>query len=428
MIRRLLLLAALVYAPVALAGSPPNILLIIIDTLRYDGLACDGNASIQTPTIDGLAAKGLRFERHYANASWTRPSVASILTGQYPHEHGVFDRNDILSLGVPTIGSQLRTAHYRSYAVSANSNFSALTGLAGGFQEFVLFDSFHPTTAITPAVTVIDRVLELLPHVRTPWFLTVLIVDPHEPYHPPAPYDTLYDTPYPHAPTGHVPFTPFIATPATIPSARDRRHYRALYDGEITYADGQLARLLDKIDLHSTLLILTADHGQGLWQHFEAGHGHTVFDTLIHVPLIIAGLTVPHREVTALTESVDLYSTILHVAGVQSDRNGCDLLAPPCPPRTPAVVVEERIDGFDLAAVITGNAKLILDRKTRRVDHYDLQADPGEINPLSPSLDAAAVERIVSEGSTGPQTSGRVNIDERTREQLRSLGYARTGR
>jgi arylsulfatase A-like enzyme len=408
------------------AAQQPNILLVVIDTLRYDALHCDGNDAVQTPTIDALAAAGTRFAHAYVNASWTRPSVASILSGDFPHRHGVIDRGGRLTATTHTIPGELRrNAGYRTAIISANPNISTNFGFGFPFDEFLSFGMVTMHIPTTPANVVIDRAVKLIPSLTSPWFLFVFLVDPHEPYTPPAPYDTMYDQPYPGAPNGQLVGNKFITDPADIPNARDLRHYRALYDGEVAFTDHELARLLTVIDSTSTLVVLTSDHGQGLWQHMQPFHGYTLYDSLIHVPLILRGPGIRVRRVVSVrVQSVDLYPTLLHFVGVpvEPGKSGRDLLHLAGP--TPPILAEEKLDGFDLASVIVGDQKLILNRKTKATERYDLRADPGERHPVPAAAPTALLDTLAQlTGQAVPPSATQPACDEHTEAQLKALGY-----
>jgi arylsulfatase A-like enzyme len=126
---------------VALAGchrsTPPNILLYVVDTLRFDGVHCNGNDGVQTPAMDRLAHDGVRFTRAYANASWTRASMGSLLSGEYPSTHGAVGRADGLREGIVTLPARLHALGYRTAAIIANPNIGSTFGFASGFDEFI---------------------------------------------------------------------------------------------------------------------------------------------------------------------------------------------------------------------------------------------------------------------------------------------------
>ncbi|HVM94854.1 MAG TPA: sulfatase-like hydrolase/transferase, partial [Candidatus Acidoferrales bacterium] len=177
------------------SSPPPNIVLYVVDTLRFDALHCDGNGNVQTPAMDRLALDGMRFTRAYANASWTRPSMGTLLTGTYPTVHGAVGRNDALRRGVHTLAGSLRSAGYRTAAVYANANIGPEFGFGEGFDDFIALrparfvnDPTVPRNEVGTADNVVNRAIEWLRgRDRRPFFLLVFTVDPHAPYEPPAP-------------------------------------------------------------------------------------------------------------------------------------------------------------------------------------------------------------------------------------------------
>ena len=174
----------------AAAARLPNVLLYIVDTLRADSLGAYGNKRIDTPAIDRLAREGVLFESMFANSSWTRPSIATILTGLYPTQHGTQGRDARLSPDVTTLADRLSTAGYTSAFATANPN----TGTYFGFdrRSSTLLEFYEPTATgagghelITASDRMTEEAIQWLESAPEPFFLTVLTIDPHTPYAPP---------------------------------------------------------------------------------------------------------------------------------------------------------------------------------------------------------------------------------------------------
>jgi choline-sulfatase len=433
-------------------SPPPNILLYVVDTLRYDAVECDGNDTIRTPAMDRIAQEGLRFARAYAAASWTRPSMASLLTGVYPSTHGAIGRTDALRAGMPLLASELRRLGYRTAAVYANPNIGRPFGFAEGFDDFIdlyparyVHDQSVSRERVGTADNVVNRAIAWLQaRPATPFFLLVFSVDPHAPYEPPAPYNTLYDGDYSGPIDGSIKTVFGLLAAAKLgqlPAARDIRHLRALYDGEVAFNDAQLSRLLvelDRLQLASrTVLLLTSDHGEEFYEHGFGDHGHSLYDELIHIPLVVRwpGHIAPARVYADAVQLIDLYPTLLHIAGGRASaapgRDLLDLLLGGDGARvTSMAYAEENLDGHNLRAVILDHRKLIYDAARPAPLTFDLQTDTAEQHPM-PSLPPPDLMMVMDQvarnsqpaAAGAPRRIRRDDLPQSVREAMESLGY-----
>ncbi len=422
-------------------------LLYVVDTLRFDAVHCNGNDAVQTPAMDRLAQEGVRFTRAYANASWTRASMGSLLTGEYPSVHGAVGRPDPLRAGVTTLATQLRARGYRTAAIIANPNIGSTFGFAAGFDEFVELYEPHaghqavqPEQLIATAERVVDRAQEWLHHnTATPFFLLVFTIDPHAPYTPPAPYNSMYDPDYQGTVDGSFKSLFGLALLGKTPPEREIRHLLALYHGEATFNDAQLGRLLTTLDsdqrlADSTLVAVTADHGEEFWEHGARDHGHTLYEELIHVPLIIrsprslAGGTVINNVV----QLADIAPTLLRLAGgTPSSGAGHDLsglmTGRESTPPAASVFAEEDLDGHRLHALVTASRKLIVDAAQPRPLTFDLQDDPGEQHPLPGSAPQDLLDAIheieARDRPPAESTAPPIHVPESVRQAMEALGY-----
>jgi arylsulfatase A-like enzyme len=272
-----------------LCSPHPNLVLITIDTLRADHVGVYGDAAAETPTLDALARRGVRFARARSAAPLTGPSHATILTGVYPPQHGVRDNvNFVLDNRHPTLAGLLKEKGYRTAAFVGAYPLASAFGFGRGFERFG--EGFHETAALgqgaeRPGNEVADAALEWLASTgRDPFFVWIHLYDPHAPYTPPAPYAERF---------------------------RDRP-----YDGEIAFADAQVGRVLEALRTArrdaNTLVVVLSDHGEGLGEHGEATHGMLVYDSTLHVPWIMAGPGVPAGRVVAdEVGTVDVLPTLL---------------------------------------------------------------------------------------------------------------------
>ena len=427
--------------------SAPNILLYVVDTLRADAVGCYGNSSVHTPGIDRLAHEGTRFARAYANASWTRPSMGSLLTGEYPSTHGAIGRDDTLRLGIPTLPTRLHARAYRSAAIVANPNIGSSFGFADGFAEFIELYQPHaghtivlPEELNAPANRVVDEAIGWLgAHTSTPFFLFVFSVDPHAPYTPPPPYAQMYDPDYTGTVDGTLKSISMLGMDGP-PPVREIRHLRALYDGEVAFNDSQLARLLTELDrLHlsdNTVVVFTSDHGEEFYEHGRRDHGHTLFEELVHVPLIVrwpnripAGALQP-----GAVQLVDLFPTLLHIAGASpSDGPGRDLLEMTLGGPTSVASMafaEENLDRHELRMVVREQRKLIYDAAQPQPLTFDLSRDAGEHKPIPgvPPQDLMLAIEAIERKNHPPRSSAArllapTQLPESARRAMEALGY-----
>jgi len=393
----------------------PNVLLVVVDTLRADHLTSYGYPRDTAPRIDELLARrGVVLEQAWSQAPWTLPSVVSFLTGRYPGELLTDDKIEYgIPPGAPSLAERFRRLGYRTAGFIANPTMHAGNGFARGFETFYTPDAkvsslrLHGDTITTRAVP------WLRDHAGEPFFAYVHFVDPHDPYLSPgveATGITPFDPDYTGTVSGEWPHGLFTGQLELPDPQRDLRHLEALYDSEVRFVDGQVGHLLDALPpavLADTLVVLTADHGEELFDHGWWKHGLTVFQEQLHVPFVVrwdrrlpAG-----RRVAAPVELVDLVPTLLAAVGEPPPpaADGSDLLpllagGPPADSRH-ADFAQHLAGGPLRAAVRLGDWKLALfDRQARyepenalqrthyrvalgrlaRVALYNLADDPGE--------------------------------------------------
>jgi arylsulfatase A-like enzyme len=321
-------------------AEPPtgyNVLLISLDTLRADHLSCYGYKRATSPRIDEVAKEGVLFENAVAASNWTVPSHMSMLTSLYPSWHGVETTKSHLGDAVPTLAQVLAKQGYTTAAFVTGSSLDHKFGFSHGFQ---LYDDFtaismcetnlfedHPANSTTVFDVPTDHVITnlatlwLKKHGQEKFFLFLHYWDCHSDYIPPAPYDRLFDPGYKGKENGRNVFDREKEIESGI-APRDLAHLMALYDGEIAHTDdhvGQVLQLLREMGLaEKTLLIIVADHGEGFLEHGKIFHGNTLFEELIHVPLILRlpGVIPAGRRIKDNVSQVDLMPTVLRLLGV----------------------------------------------------------------------------------------------------------------
>lgn len=376
---------------------PPNLILITVDTLRADHLGAYGYRRATSPNLDALAKESLLYRRAFSQAPETNPSLSSLMTSHYPHETQVLRNFHQLQPGAVTLAELLKNHGWRTGAVVSNYSLRRGSGFEQGFEEY---DDRMDDLA-TPTWEGVERVAPKTTAAALDWlrrhrgdrfFLWVHFMDPHAPYTPPSPFNTLFANEQPdqvtHLPilsglaggtgTGGIPFYAQLGT------RTDAHYYVSQYDGEIALFDHGLGELIREVRtlglLERTLVILTADHGEGMGEHdYYFNHPEFVYSELIHVPLLIRlpGLSPASREVSEPVALVDVLPTILHALSLESPKvmKGQNLLNP-----QPRPIWAETYFAASKTAVIVNGLKLIVSEG--RPSLYDLNQDFHETRDL----------------------------------------------
>ncbi len=389
------------------AAARPDVILIMIDTLRPDHLGSFGYGRDTSPAIDRFAAESLRFENAYAHAPVTRISVATLLTGLLPHETGILDA-PVLPRAVDTLAERLARQGYRTEAVIGNYVLRAGRGYEQGFERYDDEMSQVESQREWPeriAEHTTGRAIERLEQAGDqPLFLWIVYQDPHGPYTPPYAFAERFLREDPAEPRT-VPLNDGLSGRGGVPSyqqfrgSRDYHAYVSHYDGEIRYLDGQLRRLFDALKVQGrwddALIVLTSDHGEGMGEHdYYFAHGEYLYEDQIRVPLVLrhgAGMSGVRRDRVRL---VDVAATILAAAGLPPDPRlrGRDLREPRADGADVFAAMQSPLvaDG-DAFALVRGGYKLIHTPGAERWELYDLIADPSETTDLAD--DPAHAER-----------------------------------
>jgi arylsulfatase A-like enzyme len=454
--RILFLLLALALTAPATASTPgqadrpaPDLLLITVDTLRADALGAYGNPLVYTATLDRLARNSRLFSAAQSHVPITNPSHASMLTGRYPPEHGATNFGIRIHPEIPTLATLLRAAGYRCAAfVSGFSLAAEVSGLERGFE--IYDDDWPEGAAERPADVTVRRAVHWLREIPRdqPIFLWIHLFDPHKPYLPPRIFGRLREPGY-RGPTtapahgqlvlaqNQAPAEPEPAAGVIDPRELERNRNR--YLGEVDFVDRQLTRLLRRLArfqrLDNTCLVLTSDHGESFSHGYYFRHIDRLYQSLLHVPLIIATPGVTPGIDRQLCAMIDLLPTLAAILPIDAPPGlpGTNLL-----PRKSTPGHQPR--PFELAHVPGRSSKLSLgpllsandrDRKLIRLlarqtfEAYNLARDPGETRSLdSPwsDLDSAIQEYRKLFTSTPAEEP---ELDEEALETFRRLGYVR---
>ena len=437
-----------------------NVLFIVVDTLRADHLPAYGYDQGKTPHLDAFAKDAVRFAEAFSNASWTRPSFASMFTGRYASSHGVMSKESALADAAVTIAESFKKGGYATGGVVTNFNVAPFFNFQQGFDEYVyitpdfLFGA-SDTAAKLSLVQIVRRVDEtvrgklnrvkpgstyhdaaavngeieafLARTQRAPWFLFAGYMDPHDPY---------FEHPYNgfgYSRAAHV---------KPLPEEADR--LRTLYDGEITFWDEHFGKLLASLKskgLYDDLtIVVTADHGEEFMDHGGFWHGTTLYDEQIHVPLFVklpkgerAGTSVSHW-----VESVDIMPTLLArqnitvpeaVQGVDLFRGKEQAFAEESHEGNVLKALRLSRNGAELKVVVAnkGNPRGLAERELYRVD-TDVRE---QTNLADKDRDALAhgessLEQAEKQAKVGALKARAVDLsmDKAAEERLKALGYA----
>jgi arylsulfatase A-like enzyme len=304
----------------------PNVVLVVIDTLRADRLGVYGHERHPSPELDALAGRGTLFGTAYSSASWTWPSTASLLTSLSPPEHGVTDPTSCyVSDGLVTLAEVFQDHGFTTAAFSSNPLVSADKNFDKGFESFREY-------RWDPASVVLGDASDWLRRMgRYRFFLYLHLIDPHGPYEPDAEFVERFALPVPrrYSESGHKRLVDAVRLSRDVDYAqleRNSEYLSSLYDGEVATADkalGGLFALLEELGLaERTVIAVTSDHGEEFLDHGMMGHGRQVYPESVEVPLILAGPGVPRgARVDVPVENRFLGPTLFGLAGVSPRDN-----------------------------------------------------------------------------------------------------------
>ncbi|MFQ5646907.1 MAG: sulfatase [bacterium] len=401
LVGRLLLLYVTVTAVkpfTVFALSRPNIVLIVIDTLRADHVSAYGYSRKTTPFIDSLAAGGTLYTRAYAPSSWTIPSVASLFTGYYPFNHGVNHRlsrsERLVSYNaIPqkfvTLAERFKQAGYKTMGISSTALLNKEHGYAQGFDYF----SCEDYVDAEETNRMFEKTMGRIKGKVSPFFLWVHYFDPHLNYKLRKPWINRY-----------FPLAKYLLideiTFKTQCIVNDPKFSIAGYDSEINYVDKYIGKFLKNIPQKNTIVVITSDHGEEFQDHGHWGHSINLYNEAVHIPLIISDLSTPaglkreNRPVSLL----DLYPTLLSLARipVPGGLDARSLLPGDALPgkdrpqrvifgeiRKRSYIIESNLEIDTQFTIIRGNYKLYRHTAPNRETLYNLHEDPGETKDMS---------------------------------------------
>ena len=380
------------------ASEPrPWILLVTLDTTRADAIGPDAKG-VETPAFNALTLRGRRFVQAYATAPETLPSHASMLTGLYPAGHGIHENARFLGATQAVVAERLQQAGYRTAAFVSSFVLARRFGLARGFE--VYDDELGPNDVERSSSETTERALAYLAKSSSaPQLVWVHYFDPHTPYAPAAPFDDQY---------------------------RDRPYY-----GEVAAMDQQLGRLVQAFEAAASrhgapaAIVIASDHGEGLGDHGEGTHGNLLYQSTMHVPVVIVGPGVSVGVTEAPVSTRRVFHTLLDFAGIQSS----DSLRGD----SREVVLGEAMKPFlsygwqPQIMAVSGPLKAIFAGTT---ETYDLSADPAEMKNLGAGTSLPADMRKALDDYPVPSPEAArapEALSDEARRNLASLGYVSGG-
>jgi len=445
----------------AAADGPhrPNVLLVSIDTLRADHVGCYGATGARTPNLDRLAARGLRCADASAQAPYTLPSHASILTGQFPSVHGVVAHESTLgAVRSTSLAELLARAGYATRAFTAGGFVNAAFGLDQGFDGFSEIDPireadshYYRTLARKHGLAQATQLLEEQGFAAVlrwldaagpePFFLFLHTYTVHD-YDGPRRFLTCSSVECAHPRVALRTETPEEAAAYT---PEMRAHVQHLYDGALAYTDERLGTILARLEarglLEETLVVVTSDHGEEFFEHGNLQHGRTLYEELLSIPLLFAGPGVPARTLERPAMQIDVAPTVLARLGLAPPPHaqGIDLLGRSWPERAVWSEVESRFARRYALRTEAGEKTIhgplgaeVRFPSTRAWELYELAADPREQHDLAGAADAglpAAREgleswlRSLRELGSSLGSAGHGEVDPSTLRDLDGLGY-----
>ncbi len=430
-----------------------NVVVLLIDTLRADKLrAYDKQSRVETPALDQFAKEGTVFENAQSPENWTKPSVASVLTGLYPVTHQTKKSESKLPDSALMVSEVYKNAGFATATFLANGYVSDKFGFKQGWDHYTNYIREKKSTEAGNVFKEAGDWIEK--HKDERFFVYIQTIDPHVPYDPPEEFLKKYDAREYSGVVGPRKTPDLLEKAKRKPpkvtfNARDRERLEALHDGEISYHDSEMGKLVERLKAHGlydqTLFVVTSDHGEEFYEHGSYGHGHSVYQEMIHVPLMfrLPGVVPAGQRIGETVGTLDIPPTILAATGVAVPdvMEGVNRMPHMMGdvPAGPAVGFSDFLD--DRRVIRAGRWKLIL--RGINATFFDLQRDPGEQKELPVEqhpiamrylrtmlgqfVGASDLKNWLSPEQTGEKKTLQQEdtvIDESTREGLKALGYA----
>lgn len=423
----------------------PNIILVVIDTLRADHMGCYGYQRNTTPNIDRLAAEAILFKNAISAAPWTLPSFATLLTSQYPCVLGIRGKLAVMDKRFPLLSQVLKQYNYTTFGVFAAGNLLPQLGFGRGFDFYYDRRSPRRGAGITSPVITSEGISFLRKSHKSPFFLLLHYFDPH--------YNYILHKQYDYYPN----YRGMVKNNHSIIdlwhklnelSEDDIRYLLALYDSEIAFTDEYIEQLLDELKKHgfyeNSIIIITSDHGEEFIERGWLGHAITLHEELLHVPLIMKFPGYKPRVIDSPVGLIDIVPTIYQYLGLKIPKGlggkALDLSRDDTIENRP--IFSETFNSQKLRpnpkpvafrSIVLGNWKFIYDETNDSEQVYHLSEDPHERNDLSSQRSAQNkmlrgllskwINHVKTKQRLGPTQDATELLTPDQREELESLGY-----
>ena len=423
---------------------PKNAIVILIDTVRADvfGPQNPGN-KIQTPHYDELAKKSTVFVKSYNNENWTKPSVATTLSGTYPSTHVTQKDSSKLPEEIGLISQHLKKNGFKTAGFVANGYVSGKFGFEKGWDVFKNYIRLSKPSGANHVYG--DATKWLDENQEEPFLLYIQTIDPHVVYRQREETSMYFKGPYKGILGNSIDATEQIGIGKKKIKAtkEDKDWLKAMYWGEVTYHDSEMGKFLAELEtrglFENTMLVVTNDHGEELGDHGKYGHGHQLYDDLLRSPLLFyfpKMFATTHRQ--EVVENVDVAPTVVDALGVEKMPKADGLSLLPLLKNEPVQRPYHALSFFQehKRAARVGDYKLIL---AGEPEVFDVKNDPGEKNNIAKSNPIARrlVQVTMGEALAAPDKAQRMqamatkrvvkagdaDIDPETRKQLEALGY-----
>jgi len=422
------------------ANKKANVVVILLDAARADHFGCYGYGRNTTPIVDKFAKESILFRRAYTDAVYTLASTASLMTGLYPEHHRILYMKNKLPSGTRTLARVFSENGYETATFVANGNASGAFGMTQGFDEVA--EVFRDENYTGWGQDVTNRFSGWLDRIAGNKFFAYLHYrEPHDPFNPPEEWVQKFVDPRYKGKIG----TSFekrirINTNAADLTPEDRNRIRDLYDANLAYGDFQVGQVLDRLrktgQYDNTIVIVTADHGEAIYEHGFQGHNSQLYEECARIPLImkLTRGSSERKTVDSLVRTIDLYPTLVDLFGFSRKEISVDGRS------SLPYLSSGPSDGRDVITQTTlqhaysyreEDYKYIIDHVYGGQELYNLDQDPGELHNLIPAEPFRAKyyrSRLMAYTETYRQAALRRRIekaviDETARQNLEALGY-----
>ena len=463
----------------------PNVFFVVLDAVRPDHLSCYGYPRKTSPNIDKIAEEGVLFENAFSTSAWSPPSHTSMFTGMYPSHHGVLGENLYPSKENQNIIEIFKSKGYQTLGICPNYFISPIFGFHHGFNKFVA-ESLHlellkkhfwdfiifgfetdPRALIyrwTYHAIIFQEIKKWITLSRKknkPFFIFINYFDAHLPHHPPQPFREKFGkTSNKNVDLKKIEECinkrfgfPYIAKEVEI-TKEEWNVVKSRYDAEIAYIDFFLGKVLNYLKKHgffdNTFILITSDHGENLGDHQLAGHAFCLYDTLIHVPLIISfpKYTSPGKRISNIISTVDIFPTLISILNIEK-KDGIDgknlipfeeriyheyILAEYGPPIAQIENMKRHCPNFN-STIYNKNWRCIRSADFKYIvasdgkeEGYNLKNDAKESKNIIkeiPKKKRRELESIIAKELRVLPAKKKVavSVDEKIRKRLRELGY-----